>query len=146
MIKIKKAEYSDAQLIYECNKLSLGYDYSLENTVSRVKYIMDKYPDDLFLIAELNGEKAGYIHARSHECTYMDSFKRVEELAVLPDFKGKGIGKKLLQAVEEWAQANHAEGISLESGFARIEAHQFYLKAGYVHRKNHKNFVKYFKS
>lgn len=143
-VEIRQAVKEDAKAIWKCNCEGLGYTFSLEDTIRRVHSIMDRFPDDLFLVARVYGETAGYIHATDYECTYMEAYKDIEELAVLPSYQGYGIGRRLLQEAEAWAKASGVAGVRLISGFARTGAHQFYLKCGYTHRKDHKNFVKNF--
>ena len=143
-VTIRKAEKSDAEMIWQCNCEGLGYTFALEDTIRRVHDIMDRYPQDLFLVACVGDQPAGYIHATDYECTYMEAYKDIEELAVLPGYQGYGIGRKLLNEAEAWARESGVAGVRLISGFARTGAHQFYLKCGYIHRKDHKNFVKNF--
>lgn len=143
-VTIRKAEKSDAEMIWQCNCEGLGYTFALEDTIRRVHDIMDRLPQDLFLVACVDDQPAGYIHATDYECTYMEAYKDIEELAVLPGYQGYGIGRKLLNEAESWARECGVAGVRLISGFARTGAHQFYLKCGYTHRKDHKNFVKNF--
>lgn len=143
-VTIRKAEKSDAEMIWQCNCEGLGYTFALEDTIRRVHDIMDRFPQDLFLVACVDDQPAGYIHATDYECTYMEAYKDIEELAVLPGYQGYGIGRKLLNEAEAWARDCGVAGVRLISGFARTGAHQFYLKCGYTHRKDHKNFVKNF--
>ena len=143
-VTIRKAEKSDAEMIWQCNCEGLGYTFALEDTIRRVHDIMDRFPKDLFLVACVGDQPAGYIHATDYECTYMEAYKDIEELAVLPGYQGYGIGRKLLNEAEAWARESGVAGVRLISGFARTGAHQFYLKCGYTHRKDHKNFVKNF--
>lgn len=142
---IRPATKADAPAIYQCNVEALGYDFPLEKTIERVVFIMDKYPEDCFLVAVLEERVVGYIHASDYECTYMEAYKDIEELAVLNGYQGYGIGRKLLNACELWAKGTGVAGVRLISGVDRHGAHEFYLKCGYTHRKNHKNFVKNFK-
>lgn len=50
----------------------------------------------------------------------------VEDLAVHPDFRSRGIGKLLLDSAKEWARTKRATHLTLESGVRRIDAHRFY--------------------
>ena len=53
-----------------------------------------------------------------------------------------GIGKRLLQNVEEWALLTGATGVCLNSGAERKEAHLFYKKCGYEKGKQQVKFLK----
>jgi GNAT superfamily N-acetyltransferase len=50
----------------------------------------------------------------------------VEDLAVHPGHRSLGVGKALLDAAKDWARANGATHLELDSGLARADAHRFY--------------------
>ncbi len=54
----------------------------------------------------------------------------LESIAVTPDFRGQGIGRALLVAVADWAQANAATRIELEVRASNIRAIKLYERAG----------------
>lgn len=140
---IREAVPGDYEAIHTLNKTALGYDYDIEKTKRMLEHIILTGRDKL-LIAELGGETVGYIHAADYNSIYSGRMKNVIALAVDECARGRGIGKVLLTAVEDWAKSGGAEGIRLTSGTDREGAHAFYIACGYFHRKTAKNFVKYF--
>jgi GNAT superfamily N-acetyltransferase len=48
--------------------------------------------------------------------------------------RGKGIGAQLLQQAYEEAKERGCKKLELDSGFQRLQAHQFYEKNGYLKR------------
>jgi GNAT superfamily N-acetyltransferase len=50
----------------------------------------------------------------------------VEDLAVHPDRRSRGIGKALLDAAKDWAAQRGAEHLELDSSDSRADAHRFY--------------------
>ena len=50
----------------------------------------------------------------------------VEDLAVHPERRSRGIGKALLDAAKAWARERGATHLELDSAEARTEAHRFY--------------------
>lgn len=54
----------------------------------------------------------------------------IEDLAVHPEWRSRGVGADLLAAAKAWAQERGADYLFLESGVARTEAHRFYLRHG----------------
>lgn len=50
----------------------------------------------------------------------------VEDLAVDPDARSRGVGKALLDALRAWAAEHGATHLELDSGDARVDAHRFY--------------------
>ncbi|MGX7098585.1 GNAT family N-acetyltransferase [Globicatella sanguinis] len=63
-------------------------------------------------------------------------------LAVLPTYQGRGIGRKLMAAVESFAKNNQLSFIRLNSADYRHEAHAFYEAIGYRSNKQQKRFIK----
>ncbi len=54
----------------------------------------------------------------------------VEELAVDPELRSRGIGSRLLAAAKHWARERGASHLKLDSALARTEAHRFYEREG----------------
>ena len=54
----------------------------------------------------------------------------VEDFAVDPRQRSKGVGAVLLSAVKEWARNGGATHLELDSGLARVDAHRFYEREG----------------
>lgn len=50
----------------------------------------------------------------------------VEDLAVDPRRRSRGLGKALLDAAKEWGRERGATHLELDSGIARGDAHRFY--------------------
>ena len=50
----------------------------------------------------------------------------VEDLAVAPDARSRGIGGTLLDSAREWAAGEGATHLELDSALDRVEAHRFY--------------------
>jgi GNAT superfamily N-acetyltransferase len=62
----------------------------------------------------------------------MDGFLgRVTSLVVTERERGRGIGRRLLAAVEEYAWSNGCLRIEITSGDHRPETHRFYERVGY---------------
>lgn len=50
----------------------------------------------------------------------------VEDLAVDPDQRSRGIGKALLDAAKDWGRERGASHLELDSSVVRADAHRFY--------------------
>ena len=140
---IRLAKNNDVESIQQINKLTLGYDYPLPDTADRLMHILNK-PNDKIFVADDNGTVVGYIHGSDYDCIYSLPLKNIMALGVLESHRGKGIGRILLNAIEEWAKSDDCVGVRLVSSFGRTEAHKFYLSCGYIVRKDQKNFIKLF--
>ncbi len=58
----------------------------------------------------------------------------IEDLAVDPGRRSAGVGRDLLARAREWAAANGASHLELDSGEARVDAHRFYEREGAQYR------------
>lgn len=143
MVILREATEKDAHYICELNKNAFGYDYPEDKTEERLKYIMSRVTDKI-LVACDGDITVGYIHGADYECVYSDSLKNIMAIAVDENYRGRGVGKLLLSAVEQWARDTGCAGVRLVSGFNREKAHQFYYHCGYTNRKDQKNFIKIF--
>lgn len=86
----------------------------------------------LFLVAEVDGEVVGTVFANTRRDYFTGgAHAYVEVLAVSAEAAGQGIGRSLMEAVEEWARARHYPKVEL-AVFARNErARGLYRHLGY---------------
>ena len=142
-MQIRECRIADYRSIYDLNQSAFGHDFPLEKTKRRLAEILKRDTDKIY-VACLDGQVVGYIHGGDYECTFSEPLKNILSLAVDTGFRGKGIGKALLNAVEDWARECGCCGVRLVSGFDRTNAHEFYLHCGYTRRKKQENFIKIF--
>jgi GNAT superfamily N-acetyltransferase len=88
-------------------------------------------PRSTILLAEDQGGLIGFCTAYLE----LDSVRFgqrcwVEDLAVDPERRSRGVGAALLNAAKEWARRGGATHLELDSGLARADAHRFYERAG----------------
>jgi GNAT superfamily N-acetyltransferase/ADP-ribose pyrophosphatase YjhB (NUDIX family) len=140
---IRPANINDAEGIQKINKLALGYDFSLSDTTAMLSKILSKSNDIIFVVEDKD-IIAGYAHGSDYDCTYMLPLKNIMAMGVLEEYRGNGIGRLLLSAIEDWARNDGCSGVRLISSLYRTEAHEFYLRCDYFNRKDQKNFMKLF--
>ena len=140
---IRIANLSDYKAIQKLNSIELHYDYPLDDTAEKLRLILS-LDWQIIYVAEIDGEIAGYVQAHKYIGTFGDLFVNIMGLAISSDFQGHGVGKALMVAAENWAQEIGAEGVRLNSGSERIEAHKFYEKIGYDKTKTQAKFQKIF--
>ena len=86
-----------------------------ETAVGLIMFSIHRTDDDLFKIKR-------WIH--------------INEIAVLSDHRGKGIGGTLLGFVDEYARKNDINNIRLEVWSSNESAIRFYVKNGYMSKKH----------
>lgn len=111
----------------------LGYPTTIDNMKKRFSRIKQN-PYYQTLLASYEGKVVGMIGLLKGYYYEMDGcYVRIVALVVDPNYRNKGIGKKLLEEAESWARNIGATGIGLNSGNRpeRIVAHKFYRNRGY---------------
>ena len=143
----RKINTTDALEVAEICKAALGYDVGVENVKEQIeKLTNDKKQHIIIGFEDENTSKIiGFVHAQMYESFYSDLGLNILGLAVNPDFQGRGIGKKLMNKLEEYALDNNISFIRLNSAMKREEAHKFYEHIGYSCDKVQKRFIKVFK-
>ena len=142
---LRDLKTTDVAAICEINKEALGYSFSLEETSSQLaKLSQDPHHFLLGFEEPTNHDLLGYVHAEVYESLYSKPGFNILALAVLPQTQGQGIGKTLLQGLEQEAKKRGYNFIRLNSADHRLGAHVFYEKVGYTCDKVQKRFIRIF--
>ncbi|WP_158300979.1 GNAT family N-acetyltransferase [Chromobacterium sp. ATCC 53434] len=91
-------------------------------------------PDNEIWVAELDGRVVGWAHGHGGHLLEADGYVEIGGIVVDPACRKQGVGRLLLQACEQWAQARGYPRIRLRSGIHRADAHAFYRHIGYRQR------------
>ena len=143
---LRDLKTTDVAAICEINKEALGYSFSLEETASQLaKLSQDSHHYLLGFEDSTSHDLLGYVHAEVYESLYSNAGFNILALAVLPQRQGKGIGKALLEGLEQETKRRGYEFIRLNSADHRLGAHAFYEKVGYTCDKMQKRFIKLIK-
>ena len=144
MLRALKA--TDVASIHEINKEALGYSFNLEDTASQLANLsQDSHHYLLGFEDSSSHDLLGYVHAEVYESLYSKPGFNILALAVLPQSQGKGIGKTLLEGLEQEAEKRGYKFIRLNSADHRTGAHAFYERVGYTCDKMQKRFIKLIK-
>ena len=142
---LRDLKTTDVAAICEINKETLGYSFSLEETASQLaKLSQDSHHYLLGFEDSTSHDLVGYVHAEVYESLYSKAGFNILALAVSPQAQGQGIGKSLLQGLEEEAKRRDYGFIRLNSADHRLGAHAFYEKVGYTCDKTQKRFIRIF--
>ncbi|MGV3589393.1 MAG: GNAT family N-acetyltransferase [Adhaeribacter sp.] len=117
----------------------LGYQTTTAETADLLAEIL-KSKTDLGLVAEINSQVVGWIHAFYAVRLESGRFVEIGGLVVDAPHRGKGIGKILIAAVKQWASQYPITHIKVRCNTKRLASHQFYRQAGFTEIKEQKIF------
>lgn len=122
---IRYALESDASGIYVVSK-HLGYaELSLSEFLSKLHELLTSTHDQVY-VAESGGQIIGWLHLFYARRLASDSFFEICGLVVLPEARGKGIGKALVK----YAISENKGKFRVRCNELRKESHKFYEAIG----------------
>jgi ribosomal protein S18 acetylase RimI-like enzyme len=101
--------------------------YERDVPVEDVDYGFDDTGPTIFF-AESDGNIAGRIKMMR----WWNRFAYVEDLVVNPEYRGMGVGRKLLERCIQWARENGFPGVMLETQDDNVPAWTLYQSCGFV--------------
>jgi GNAT superfamily N-acetyltransferase len=123
---------------------TLGYEVDLAGVKKRLNDINSR-KDQAFFVAVDEGKAVGFTHGYLRLLVEVPEAIEIGGLAVVDGYQGKGVGKKLIEAVETWAREKKILWIVLSSNILRQGAHGFYEHLGYKKVKQQYVFEKHLK-
>src|SRR5688572_25437553 len=112
----------------------LGYPVGEDELGERLE-ALKRHPGQQLLLWEEDDEVVGWAHVS--ECLGINHPPRAEITAMVVDekWRSRGVGGKLVNAVEAWAKARGLSQLRVRSQEKRSRAHAFYLNQGFEHVK-----------
>ncbi|MCJ1455318.1 hypothetical protein MMC28_005672 [Mycoblastus sanguinarius] len=135
-ISIEPARTADdlesAAYLFAAYAKSLGFDLAFQDFDTELKSLPGKYAPpkgDVLLARAINGVAVGCVAIRPMAAEGCCEIKR---LYILPEGRGMGLGKKLVNAIVEIASRQGYQDIKLDTLPSMIEALTLYKSAGFV--------------
>lgn len=135
MITIRYATSEDIKIIKEIIKHSILELCKEYYTMNELQSLLAQYPDfqryqkwladRVLLVAENDCGRVGFAQ-------YFPDIEYIEAVHVLPGYTNQGIGKQLVEKIEQIARQHGAEKIRLD---ASLNAEKFYRKCGYEQKQ-----------
>jgi (aminoalkyl)phosphonate N-acetyltransferase len=98
-------------------------------------------PNIYYFVAELNKRIVGFLSLHvQHILHHSKPTCELQELTIVSELRGSGIGRMLIEEAEKTARILNLEEIELTTKTRRIKAQNFYRKLGFEH--THNKFVK----
>jgi N-acetylglutamate synthase-like GNAT family acetyltransferase len=130
---VRKAKKHDAARIAELSG-TLGYPVSSEAMEQRLGRVLPLETHTVF-VAEISGNIVGWTHGAEHELLELGSRCEILGLVVAEGQRGLGTGRRLVEAIEQWARGRGLEQIFVRSNVIRPESHPFYERIGFERYK-----------
>ena len=128
---IREAKLTDASVIAHL-VTQLGYPTSSSEMENRLQIIL-AHPDHIIFVAEVSSTVVGLVGAYTgYSIGFTGTYGRLIGLVVDVQWRGRGIGKMLMEQIERWLREKGATRIIITSGKQRTEAHRFYEALGYT--------------
>jgi len=140
-VTVRLARTSDARHIATLC-LQLGYPASQGQVQRRLERIQQENHHALYVAERSDGQVIGWIHAYVRHLVVVDAHAEVGGLIVDQDCRKRGVGRLLMQTVEQWARRQGCRAVRVRSNVVREGAHAFYKRIGYSTVKTQAVFYK----
>lgn len=117
---VRKMKLEDAEAVNHLSR-QLGYSLALQGTSEQVEKILLRN-DHVAFVATTNDKVVGWIHA--FQTLYLESLPFVEigGLVVDESWRGKGIGKALINSVKDWGRQQNVYRLRVRTQTKRFNA------------------------
>ena len=117
--------FENEKLVYSLTPVAEPYEREVR--AEDVDYGFDEAGVTIFF-AEVDGKIAGRIKLMK----WWNQFGYVEDLVVNPEYRGLGIGRKLIEHGIQWAREKDFPGVMLETQDDNVPACTLYASCGFV--------------
>ena len=131
---IRNALKTDVSEIAELTQ-QLGYSIDKNYLKNKFESILEKAGHTIFIAEDNDRKVIAYIHALSKDLLISIDSVEIGELVVDEKYRRKGIGKQLIQKVDEWAIENGYQNVIVGSSNKRTTSHSFYPSVGFNYWK-----------
>jgi predicted N-acetyltransferase YhbS len=132
-VVVRDATRADAERIAEL-LAQLGYP-STAGQVTRRLGALARLESNVVLVAEDDARVVGLVTGVTRDVIHRDEpFCRIASMIVDEEWRERGVGRRLVDAIEQWARDRGCSVIEVSSGVQRLGAHRFYEGLGYVEK------------
>jgi (aminoalkyl)phosphonate N-acetyltransferase len=128
-LAIRPLSISDAEAVAILNH-QLGYPSSVADLLPRIEQLLHSSERATFA-GILESRFIGWIDVAIERHLQSSDTAVIGGLVVHEDVRGRGIGRRLCQAAEDWARGRGISIVRVRSQIKREDAHRFYLQDGY---------------
>ena len=134
---IRSAKDSDYEELMGLYNLFVESDRYSEHDSDSFHKVLNN-PNNFIFIAEDEGAIIGFLTFSVRDVIrYPKQITEVDELFVLEEYRKHGVGKKLMEHMEDKAKELNCHKIFIESSSEREGAHKFYESIGFINNGYH---------
>jgi GNAT superfamily N-acetyltransferase len=120
----------------------LGYPSNEAEVGGRFEVLKNCGDAHLLVAEKVNDAIVGWIHMQVTQSLESGARAEIWGLVVSESARGSGIGRRLVEAGEQWALSSGLDVVVVRSNTIRVDAHGFYEHIGYRLIKTQKAFRK----
>jgi ribosomal protein S18 acetylase RimI-like enzyme len=120
----------------------LGYPATDDEIRRRYDLIKDRWDARIF-VAQHGNRIVGWVHVQATYLLECDARAEIWGLVVADTSRGTGVGRRLVEAAEDWALMRGLAVMTVRSNNVRTEAKGFYEHLGYQITKTQNAFRKH---
>ena len=141
MVTIRPMRSEDAAEVAQLTT-QLGYPATEEEIRRRYDLIKNRSDGRLFVAQHAGTAVVGWVHVQELYMLESDARAEIFGLVVADSARGTGVGRRLIEAAEEWATTRGLRVMGLRSNNLRTDARGFYEHLGYKVTKTQNAFRK----
>lgn len=131
-VEIRPARPADAAAIARLlEQLSANYRTTPGEVVARLETLAPDTRHAVLVATDAEGSVVGWVDVASCDSLIGIQEAIVYGLVVEQSTRGTGVGRKLMEAAEQWARRQGCPGLRLRTNVIRQQAHAFYEHLGY---------------
>ena len=138
---IREARMADIPALTQlCGEL--GYASEESQVKRRLARVNEDKENRIIVAEDAAGAVIGWVQVHFTRWLASDPRGEVVGLVVGAEARGRGIGRRLMQAAETWTKEQGGAEVAVRSNLVRKETHVFYQRLGYTVTKTSLNFRK----
>lgn len=136
-MKIRRTKESDYEQLMQLYNGFVGADRYSDHKHDGFKKVL-KNPNNFIFVAEDSGKLIGFATFSVRDVVrYFKPIAELDEIFVLPEYRQKGVGKKLMEEIEKSAKEADCYRIFIESHYEAKAGHKFYEALGFTNYGYH---------
>jgi GNAT superfamily N-acetyltransferase len=140
-VDIRRATMDDSSALADLST-QLGYPTSQIQSANRLGVILDSNKHAIIVACLADGTVVGWVHVFLAFRVGSDPFAEIGGFVVTKEFRRRGIGRCLLEAIEEWVIQSGIAKLRIRSRSNRVDTHIFYGRLGFSKSKQQHVFDK----